>query len=96
MKTTPSRKAALTQARAEVSEIYRFGDGWRFSEYDHLAHAWRETQPAAHQIAQHRRSVTIAARFAALIGYDALVMEYQFQDSHQFPTLASMLNACRP
>jgi hypothetical protein len=42
----PTKTAAIKHARANVSELYRFGDGYRFKYFDAKHNAWRESTPA--------------------------------------------------
>jgi len=92
-----SRKQALANAAADVSAVYKFGDGWRYSSFDTYVKAWRESPVTNHATAVWRRSKAIAVRFADAVGCDGETKEFRWMsDPTKFPTLRSMLADCRP
>ena len=40
-----TKSKAIKTARDEVSELYRFGDGYRFQIYNERLNGWSETYP---------------------------------------------------
>jgi hypothetical protein len=62
-----TKSAAIRHARANVSELYRFGDGWKFSTHDTACNAWRESYPTDyHRATWHRRLALIESANRAL------------------------------
>jgi hypothetical protein len=68
MKTNrPTKTAAIKHARANISELYRFGDGYRFKRYDTRHNAWRESHPAPYGVAgSHRAQAMIDTAYEFL------------------------------
>jgi len=61
------KKQAIQLARDNVSEIYKFGEGYRFSAYDERVNAWRESWVTDYWTAQaHRAEALIRAARKAL------------------------------
>lgn len=50
------KNKAIAHARKNVSEIYPFGNGYKFSTYDKKANAWRERHPSDYWSARNARS----------------------------------------
>lgn len=54
-----NKTAAIKHARETVSELYRFGDGWKFSTVDTERNAWIEHGPRDYLTARRWRAETL-------------------------------------
>lgn len=51
-----TKKEAIKQARREVTDLYRFGDGWTFNTYSEKHNAWFQGNSTNYPMAQVRRA----------------------------------------
>lgn len=58
-----NKTQAIKHAKANVSGLYAFGDGWRFSVFSPGYNAWRETAPCEYwsAVAQRRTALINSA-----------------------------------
>lgn len=64
-----TKKQAIKTARDNVSDIYRFGDNYRFSVYDKNLNAWCESWPTDYWRAKSNRSEALAIAARQALGY---------------------------
>jgi len=64
-----TKSKAIKTARDEVSELYPFGENYRFSVYDPDREAWRESQAANYWRAKIERSEALIERAREALGY---------------------------
>jgi hypothetical protein len=69
-RTRPTKAAAIRHARANVSELYKFGNGYRYRYYDATVNAWRESTPAPIHMALAHRSQGLINQACAHLGHE--------------------------
>lgn len=71
-----TKKEAIKKARENVSELYRFGENWRFNYYDRKCNVWRESCPRDYFGALFFRSMELIYQASLeLTGDDYLASE---------------------
>lgn len=65
-----TKTQAIRHARANVSELFRFGDGWKFSVYDPGVAAWRESGAYPYHDALVHRARSLIECAARAMGLD--------------------------
>ena len=64
-----TKTKAIKTAREQVSELYPFGENYRFSVYRRRFHAWSETYPTNYWDAKRMRSEALNERAREALGY---------------------------
>ncbi len=64
-----TKSKAIKTAREQVSELYRFGDGYRFQIYNERFNGWSETYPTNYWNAQRMRSEALIQRTREALGH---------------------------
>ena len=54
-----TKTQAINYARSSVSNLYRFGDGWKYDSFDQSVDAWREHNPLDYYMARISRAQTL-------------------------------------
>lgn len=57
--TIMTKSQAIKDARAEVGDIYNFGDGYKFNSYDSTVKAWCESNPTDYFKSKFNRAQTL-------------------------------------
>lgn len=64
-----TKTQAIKQARSEVSQLYRFGDGFKYSAYDPTRNSWVESEAFPYWKAMaHRCEGLVIRAVAAMYG----------------------------
>ena len=64
-----TKSKAIKAAREQVSELYRFGENYRFSVYQRRFRAWMETYPTTYWNAKRMRSQALIEKAREALGF---------------------------
>tara|TARA_R100001198_G_scaffold95183_1_gene80419 strand:+ start:1325 stop:1579 length:255 start_codon:yes stop_codon:yes gene_type:complete len=64
-----TKSKAIKAAREQVSELYRFGENYRFQIYKRRFHAWMETYPTDYWNAKRMRSQALIEKAREALGF---------------------------
>jgi hypothetical protein len=67
-----TKKQACDKALSEVSELFRFGNQWKYLVYDEFCEAWRESIGADYHLARYYRRVALIERAKELLYPDRI------------------------
>ena len=65
-----TKTAACKQASAETTSLSPFGNGWKWSWFDHRVNAWRESHPTDYFRAQGQRRRHLIERATEILHPD--------------------------
>jgi len=77
-----TKRQAIQTARDNVSEIYRFGENYRFAAYDKSRNAWSESLPTDYWQARAHRSEALILAARKALGYNNGDEYVQYDGGH--------------
>lgn len=63
-----TKTKAIKLARKEVSDLYKFGNSWKYSVYDESVNAWRDNWPCDYYSAKIYRSFMLIDKAKSKMG----------------------------